>query len=110
MKRSLFATKSVEALCAEAGPEAGFRRALSLWQLVLLGIGVVIGTGIFVLTGRAAAVNAGPAVTVSFALAGLAATCGALCYAEMASMLPMAGSAYTYAYATLGELVAFVIG
>lgn len=110
MDMRLFATKSVESLCADAEAGQGFKRELGAWELILLGIGVVIGTGIFVLTGRAAAVNAGPAVALSFALAGVAATLGALCYAEMASMLPVAGSAYTYAYATLGELVAFMIG
>ena len=110
MANDLFATKSVEDLRAQAARGQGFKQELGALELVMLGIGVVIGTGIFVLTGRAAAVNAGPAVGVSFAIAGVAATLGALCYAEMASMLPMSGSAYTYAYATLGELVAFMIG
>src|SRR5690242_15575265 len=110
MANGLFATKSVEALTARAAGEQELRRELGALELTLLGIGVVIGTGIFVLTGRAAAVNAGPAVALSFALAGVAATLGAFCYAEMASMLPVAGSAYTYAYATMGELIAFLIG
>ena len=79
-------------------------------DLVLLGIGAIIGTGIFVLTGRAAAVNAGPAVALSFIVAGIASVFAGLCYAEMASMIPIAGSAYTYSYATMGELVAWIIG
>jgi APA family basic amino acid/polyamine antiporter len=79
-------------------------------DLVLLGIGAIIGTGIFVLTGQAAAANAGPAVSLSFVAAGVAAGFAGLCYAEMASMIPIAGSAYTYAYATMGELVAWIIG
>jgi APA family basic amino acid/polyamine antiporter len=76
----------------------------------MLGIGAIIGTGIFVLTGHAAAANAGPAVALSFVIAGVASTFAGLCYAEMASMIPIAGSAYTYAYATMGELVAWIIG
>ena len=76
----------------------------------MLGIGAIIGTGIFVLTGTAAAKNAGPAVSLSFVAAGFASVFAALCYAEMASMIPIAGSAYTYAYATMGELVAWIIG
>jgi basic amino acid/polyamine antiporter, APA family len=76
----------------------------------MLGIGAIIGTGIFVLTGRAAAAHAGPAVVLSFAVAGVASAFAGLCYAEMASMIPIAGSAYTYSYATLGELVAWIIG
>lgn len=79
-------------------------------DLVLLGIGAIIGTGIFVLTGHAAAANAGPAVALSFIIAGVASVFAGLCYAEMASMIPVAGSAYTYAYATLGEFVAWMIG
>ena len=77
---------------------------------MLLGIGAIIGTGIFVLTGQAAAVNAGPAVALSFIVAGIASVFAGLCYAEMASMIPIAGSAYTYSYATMGELVAWIIG
>ena len=75
-----------------------------------LGIGDIIGAGIFVLTGHAAAANAGPAITLSFVLAGFACACAGLCYAEMASTVPISGSAYTYAYATMGELVAWVVG
>ena len=79
-------------------------------DLVLLGIGAIIGTGIFVITGHAAAANAGPAVVLSFVVAGIASAFAGLCYAEMASMIPIAGSAYTYSYATMGELIAWTIG
>ena len=85
-------------------------RTLSLASLVSLGIGCIIGAGIFVLTGHAAAAYAGPAISLSFMLAGLVCALAGLCYAEMASTVPVAGSAYTYAYATLGEFVAWIIG
>ena len=88
----------------------GLKRSLTAWDLTLLGIGAIIGTGIFVLTGTAAANQAGPAIMMSYLAAGLACAFAALCYAEFASMIPVAGSAYTYAYATLGELVAWMIG
>ena len=90
--------------------EAQLRRTLSLWSLVALGIGAIIGAGIFVLTGHAAAANAGPAISLSFVLAGIVCAFAGLCYAEMASTVPIAGSAYTYAYATMGEFVAWIIG
>ena len=106
----LFRTKSIDDLQSDAAHDHGLKRALSATDLVLLGIGAIIGTGIFVLTGTAAANNAGPAVVLSFVLAGLASAFAGLCYAEMASMIPIAGSAYTYAYATMGELVAWIIG
>ena len=86
------------------------KRTLTALDLTLLGIGAIIGTGIFVLTGTAAANQAGPAITLSYLAAGLACAFAALCYAEFASMIPIAGSAYTYAYATLGELFAWMIG
>ena len=86
------------------------KRTLSALNLVALGIGGIIGAGIFVLTGQAAAANAGPAVTLSFALAAVASALAGLCYAEMASAVPISGSAYTYAYATIGEFVAWIIG
>jgi APA family basic amino acid/polyamine antiporter len=105
----LFATKSVDDLRADAEGH-GLKRALGSLDLVLLGIGAIIGTGIFVLTGHAAADNAGPAVVLSFVAAGIASGFAGLCYAEMASMIPIAGSAYTYSYATMGELVAWIIG
>jgi APA family basic amino acid/polyamine antiporter len=86
------------------------KRALTARQLVLLGVGAVIGAGIFVMTGQAAANHAGPAITLSFVMAGFACALAGLCYAEFSSMLPVSGSAYSYAYATLGELVAWFIG
>ena len=111
MDSNLFKTKSIEQLVSdvEHGGRA-LRRSLSAWDLTLLGVGAIIGTGIFVLTGTAAANQAGPAITVSYLAAGLACAFAALCYAEFASMIPIAGSAYTYAYATLGELVAWMVG
>ncbi len=109
---SLWATKSIAALRAEAdaASEMSLKRALGPLNLVTLGIGAVIGAGIFVLTGQAAALHAGPAVPISMALVGIACTFAALCYAEMASAVPVAGSAYTYVYATMGELVAWIVG
>ena len=92
------------------GGEHQLHRALDAWHLTLLGIGAVIGAGIFVLTGHAAASCAGPAISLSFVFSGLACAFAGLCYAEFASMIPAAGSAYTYAYATLGELFAWIIG
>jgi APA family basic amino acid/polyamine antiporter len=106
----LFRRKSVTELQAEAERDHSLKRALGPWNLTLLGIGAIIGTGIFVLTGTVAAQNAGPAVVLSFVLAGLASIFAALCYAEFASLVPMAGSAYTYGYATLGEFIAWIIG
>lgn len=111
MDSNLLRTKSIEQLVGdvEHGSKA-LKRSLSAWDLTLLGIGAIIGTGIFVLTGTAAANQAGPSIMVSYLAAGLACGFAALCYAEFASMIPIAGSAYTYAYATLGELVAWMIG
>src|SRR5918999_775018 len=111
MDSNLFKTKSIEQLVSDAEHGGkGLKRSLSAWDLTLLGIGAIIGTGIFVLTGTAAANQAGPAITMSYLAAGLACAFAALCYAEFASMIPVAGSAFTYAYATLGELVAWMIG
>ena len=98
----------VQALTAHNG--APLKRTLSAVNLVALGIGAIVGAGIFVLTGHAAAANAGPAITLSFILGAFACAFAGLCYAEMASAVPIAGSAYTYAYATMGELIAWVIG
>lgn len=111
MKENLLAKKSLEELQADTQKE-GFRlkRVLGPVDLTFLGIGAVIGTGIFVLTGVAAAQYAGPAVVLSFVVSGVACALAALCYAEFASMIPVSGSAYTYAYATLGELFAWIIG
>jgi APA family basic amino acid/polyamine antiporter len=109
---NLWATKSVAALRAdaEATHERSLRRALSAINLVTLGIGAIIGAGIFVITGIAAALHAGPGVTLSFLLAAVACGLAGLCYAEMASTVPVSGSAYTYSYATMGEFVAWIIG
>jgi APA family basic amino acid/polyamine antiporter len=109
---NLWATKSITALRAEADAtgEASLKRALGPLHLVTLGIGAIIGAGIFVLTGQAAALHAGPAVPISMTLVGIACAFAGLCYAEMASAVPVAGSAYTYSYATMGELVAWIIG
>jgi APA family basic amino acid/polyamine antiporter len=102
-----FRTKSMADL---KGEEGGLKRVLTATNLVLLGIGAIIGAGIFVLTGTAAAQYAGPGIVLSFCLAGLGCLFAGLCYAEFSSMIPVAGSAYTYGYATLGELVAWIIG
>ena len=112
MGNPLFATKSIEVLMKESEEtgEHSLRRALGPLNLVTLGIGAIIGAGIFVITGQAAAQFAGPAIIISFVLAGIACAFAGLCYAEFASMIPIAGSAYTYSYATLGELVAWIIG
>jgi APA family basic amino acid/polyamine antiporter len=109
---SIFATKSIEQIKDEQLGEGsgGLKRVLGVWQLVMLGVGAIIGTGIFVLTGQAAAANAGPAIVISMVLAGVTSVLAAFCYSEFASTVPVAGSAYTYAYATLGEFVAWVIG
>jgi basic amino acid/polyamine antiporter, APA family len=107
---NLFRRKSVTQLQAEALTDQRLKRALGATNLTLLGIGAIIGTGIFVLTGTVAAQNAGPAVVLSFVLAGVASIFAALCYSEFASLVPIAGSAYTYSYATLGELLAWMIG
>ena len=106
----LFATKSMERLMEEMRGENRLRRILGPVQLTSLGVGAIIGTGIFVLTGQAAHDKTGPALMLSFVSAGIACIFAALCYAEFASMVPVAGSAYTYAYATLGELFAWIIG
>jgi basic amino acid/polyamine antiporter, APA family len=107
---NLFITKPVSSGEPVDAGEPALRRVLTARQLVLLGLGGMIGAGIFVLSGQAAANHAGPAITLSFVLAGVAVTLAALCYAEFASMLPAAGSAYSYSYATLGECVAWFVG
>jgi APA family basic amino acid/polyamine antiporter len=109
MSTSLFRTKSIASLSVEdSGP--GLKRVLGPVNLITLGIGAIIGTGIFVLSGQTAAANSGPAIVISMIIAGGASALAGLCYAEFASTVPRAGSAYTYAYATLGELVAWIIG
>src|SRR2546426_1453089 len=107
---NLFRRKSVTDLQAEALTDQSLKRVLGALNLTTLGIGAIIGTGIFVLTGTAAAQNAGPAVVLSFVIAGIVSTFAALCYSEFASLVPMAGSAYTYGYVTLGEFIAWIIG
>ncbi|HEV7965114.1 MAG TPA: amino acid permease [Actinoplanes sp.] len=108
---SIFQTKPVEQSIRETDePEHRLRRDLSALDLAAFGIGVIVGTGIFVLTGQQAAVNAGPAIVLSFVLAGIVCALAAMCYAEFASTVPVAGSAYTFAYATLGEFIAWIIG
>ncbi|MHB1426590.1 MAG: amino acid permease [Gemmataceae bacterium] len=108
--KQLFATKSLEILQAEVKGENRLRRVLGPIALTASGVGAIIGAGIFVMTGQVAAQDAGPAVVLSFVIAGFGCLFAALCYAEFASMAPVAGSAYTYAYATLGELFAWIIG
>src|SRR5574337_269068 len=110
---SLFATKPIKTILAEAegsGEQHSLKRALGPVNLITLGIGAIIGAGIFVLTGAAAALYAGPAIVLSFILAGVGCVFAGLCYAEFASLIPIAGSAYTYGYATLGEIFAWIIG
>ena len=102
--------KTIEQLQGEIGGRRDFRRVLGVWQLTAIGLGGIIGVGIFVLAGQQAAANAGPAVALSFILAGIASAAAALCYAEFAGLIPVTGSAYTYGYAVLGEGVAWMIG
>src|SRR5262245_37176833 len=110
LKRQLFATKSLKVLLEEMAGEHRLRRVLGPVTLTALGIGAVIGAGIFVATGAAAKDTAGPALMISYGVAGLTCIFAALFYAEFASMAPVAGSAYTYAYTTMGELFAWIIG
>ncbi len=111
MGNPLFATKSMEQLTKEASDtDHGLKRTLGPLNLTTLGVGAIIGAGIFVLTGQAAAQYAGPAIVLSFVVSGLGCAFAGLCYAEFAAMIPIAGSAYTYAYATLGEFIAWIIG
>jgi APA family basic amino acid/polyamine antiporter len=108
----LFRTKSIESLLADArqSGEGTLKRTLGPWALVALGIGAIIGAGLFVRTAAAIADRAGPSVTLAFIVAGVGCAFAGLCYAEFASMIPVAGSAYTYSYATMGEFVAWIIG
>jgi len=119
MLKHLFATHPIEAaphvdagehIDTGAHGDAGLKRVLTAKHLILLGIGAVIGAGIFVITGQAAAMHAGPALVISFLIAGFACALAGLCYAEFAAMLPVSGSAYSYSYATLGEYVAWFVG
>ena len=110
-KANLLATKPLNLLMEEAGEtgEHSLKRTLGVFQLTALGVGAIIGAGIFVMVGLGAQ-YAGPGLTLSFVLSGLGCAFAGLCYAEFAAMIPLAGSAYTYAYATLGELIAWIIG
>jgi len=108
---SLFVKKPLNQLLTEASDtEKGLKKTLGPWSLIALGIGAVIGAGLFSITGGAAAANAGPAITISFIVAGIGCAFAGLCYAEFSSMIPIAGSAYTYSYATMGEFIAWIIG
>jgi APA family basic amino acid/polyamine antiporter len=111
-KMQLFRTKPIEEILSQAEEEGegALKKTLGVTALTLLGVGAVIGTGIFVLTGQAAGKHAGPAVVISMVLAGVVSALAALCYSEFAASVPISGSAYTYGYATLGEFVAWVIG
>lgn len=107
----LFVRKPLNLLLAEASDsEKGLKKTLTATSLVALGIGAIIGAGLFSITGGAAAANAGPAITISFIIAALGCAFAGLCYAEFASMIPVAGSAYTYSFATMGEFIAWIIG
>src|ERR1700761_6883867 len=111
MANQLLATKSIDDLHADdTGGTHQLKRVLSATALTALGIGGIIGTGIFVLTGTAAANHAGPALAIAFIIAGIGCTLAGLCYAEFAAMIPVSGSAYSYSYATLGEGIAWFIG
>src|ERR1700730_1474901 len=108
---SLFTRKPLSVLMSEASDsEKGLKRTLSAGNLVALGIGAIIGAGLFVRTAAAAAQNAGPSVTIGFIVAAIGCGLAGLCYAEFSSSIPIAGSAYTYSYATMGELIAWIIG
>ncbi len=111
MASRLFSVKPMKQLMEEAGDSSqGLKRSLTAFSLIGMGIGAIIGAGLFVRTAAAAANNAGPSVTLGFVVAGIGCAFAGLCYAEFASMIPVAGSAYTYSYATMGELVAWIIG
>src|ERR1700739_3982852 len=112
MAGKLFATKPIDTILAEASHEGehSLKRALGPINLITIGIGGIIGAGIFVLTGTAAGQFSGPAIVISFIIAGIGCVFAGLSYAEFSSMLPIAGSAYTYGYATMGEIVAWIIG
>src|SRR3954470_20553726 len=109
MKDKLIARKNIVHFNDEL-EGSQLKRTLGKWALMALGIGAIIGAGLFVRTAAAAANNAGPAVTIGFIIAGIGCALAGLCYAEFASMIPIAGSAYTYSYATMGELIAWIIG
>src|SRR5215467_4452054 len=107
--KGIFATKPIAAYQKEAS-EKSLNRDLGIPALIAFGIGAIIGSGIFVLTGLAAAQHAGPAIVISFVIAGIGSMFAGLCYSEFAAMVPVAGSAYAYSYATLGEFIAWFVG
>src|SRR4029078_2187095 len=108
---SLFRRKSLVVLLAQAADaEKGLKRTLTAWSLIALGIGAIIGAGLFVRTATAAAQSAGPSVTLAFVVAAIGCALAGLCYAELSSSIPISGSAYTYTYATMGEFLAWIIG
>ena len=108
---SIWKRKPLTQLLNEASEsEKGLKRTLTAWSLVALGIGAIIGAGLFVRTATAAAQNAGPSVTIGFIVAAIGCALAGLCYAELSSSIPISGSAYTYTYATMGELLAWIIG
>src|SRR5205807_9963237 len=110
-KNSLWRVKPIDLIMKQSDePNQGLKRTLGSFSVTLLGIGAIVGTGIFVLTGVAAAKYAGPGLILSFIVAGIVSGLAAICYAEFASTVPISGSAYTYSYATLGELIAWIIG
>src|ERR1700749_4373751 len=106
----VFVKKSIESLLASSEDGSTLKKTLGSWNLIALGIGAIIGAGLFVRTAAAAGGNAGSAVTISFIIAAIGCAFAGLCYAEFASIIPIAGSAYTYAYATMGEVIAWIIG
>jgi len=110
MSSNIFRTKPINDLLKEASGEKSLKKVLGAFELTMLGVGAIIGTGIFVITGIAAADYSGPAIILSFVISGIACAFAALCYAELAAMVPIAGSAYTYGYAALGEVWAWIIG
>ena len=112
MRKKLFIKKDITTILREsnAGSNGGLKRNLSVYNLVTLGIGAIVGTGIFVITGQAAAMYAGPALTISFLISALGCVMAGLCYAEFSSMVPVAGSVYSYSYSTMGEFLAWLIG
>ena len=106
-----FEKKPLDKLLAEAADsDKGMKRTLAAWSLIALGIGAIIGAGLFVRTAMAAAQNGGPSVTIAFVVAAIGCALAGLCYAELSSTIPISGSAYTYTYATMGELLAWIIG
>ncbi|MCT6901288.1 MAG: amino acid permease, partial [Bifidobacterium sp.] len=107
----LFRKKSVEQTLAETGEEGrSLKRTLTTWDLAIMAVAVAVGAGIFSVGAQAAAFHAGPAVIISFVIAGIVCAAAVMCYAEFASMIPVSGSAYTFTYNTMGELVAWIIG